>query len=132
MGNRRQEKSGSTPGFAEAAQAPFQMGSGAEPAGSETVTVREANQGFSRLIAEVEAGKSFIVTKNSKPVARIISVEDDMKTREARRLAAMARMDALMNADHRSKDGHRMKDGDGTYPYLGRRDDIYDRSSDLD
>lgn len=35
------------------------------------VSVREANQNFSRLIAEVEGGETVIITKNGRPVAKV-------------------------------------------------------------
>jgi prevent-host-death family protein len=35
------------------------------------MTVREANQNFSKVIAEAERGETIIVTKNGKPVAKI-------------------------------------------------------------
>lgn len=35
------------------------------------VSVREANQNFSRLIAEVEKGETVLITKNGKPVAQV-------------------------------------------------------------
>lgn len=38
---------------------------------SKTLTLREANQSFSRCIREVEAGEEFVITRNGKPVARL-------------------------------------------------------------
>ncbi len=35
------------------------------------MTVREANQNFSKLIAAAEKGETIVITKNGKPVARI-------------------------------------------------------------
>jgi len=35
------------------------------------MTVREANQNFSKLIAAAERGETIVITKNGKPVARI-------------------------------------------------------------
>lgn len=35
------------------------------------ISVREANQNFSRLIADVERGESVIITKNGRPVAKV-------------------------------------------------------------
>ena len=35
------------------------------------VSVREANQNFSRLIADVEGGETVIITKNGRPVAKV-------------------------------------------------------------
>lgn len=37
----------------------------------DTITAREANQQFSRLLAEVAAGKSFVITRHGVPVARL-------------------------------------------------------------
>lgn len=39
---------------------------------TETITARDANQQFSRLLREVEAGREFVVTRNGVPVARIV------------------------------------------------------------
>ncbi len=36
------------------------------------VSLRDANQGFAKLIAEVEAGEEVVLTRRGKPVARII------------------------------------------------------------
>lgn len=38
---------------------------------SKTITLRDANQGFSRCIREVEAGEEFVITRNGKPVAKL-------------------------------------------------------------
>lgn len=38
---------------------------------AETITAREANRNFSRLLAEVAAGKSFVITRHGVPVARL-------------------------------------------------------------
>ncbi len=35
------------------------------------ITAREANQNFSRILAEVAAGKSFVITRHGVPVARL-------------------------------------------------------------
>jgi prevent-host-death family protein len=67
---------------------------------SKTINLRDANQGFSRRIREVEAGEEFVITRNGKRVARHMPVEE----------AALARI------------------GDTTWPLnIGRfnRDDIY-------
>jgi prevent-host-death family protein len=39
---------------------------------ADTVTARDANHHFARILGEVEAGKEFIVTRNGVPVARIV------------------------------------------------------------
>jgi len=39
---------------------------------AETVTARDANQRFSKLLGQVEAGESFVITKRGVPVARLV------------------------------------------------------------
>lgn len=39
---------------------------------TKTLTLRDANQSFSRCIREVEAGEEFVITRNGKPVARLV------------------------------------------------------------
>jgi prevent-host-death family protein len=39
---------------------------------SKTITLRDANQRFSRCVREVEAGEEFVITRNGQPVARLI------------------------------------------------------------
>lgn len=41
---------------------------------SKTITLRDANQGFSRCIREVEAGEEFVITRKGKPVAKLTPV----------------------------------------------------------
>jgi prevent-host-death family protein len=38
----------------------------------DTITARDANHQFSRVLREVAAGKEFVVTRNGQPIARII------------------------------------------------------------
>ena len=44
------------------------------PAMAKTITLREANQAFSRIIREVEAGEEITITRNGEPVARLVPV----------------------------------------------------------
>ena len=39
---------------------------------AETVSARDANHHFARILGEVETGKEFVVTRNGVPVARIV------------------------------------------------------------
>ena len=39
-----------------------------------TVSAREANQGFSKLLAEVADGEEVVITRHGKPVARLSPV----------------------------------------------------------
>ena len=41
---------------------------------SKTLTLREANQNFSRCIREVQAGEEFVITREGRPVARLVPV----------------------------------------------------------
>lgn len=36
-----------------------------------TISIRDANQSFSRLIREVEAGETVVITRQGKPVAQL-------------------------------------------------------------
>lgn len=38
---------------------------------TESVTLRDANQRFARLIRQVESGADFVITRNGAPVARL-------------------------------------------------------------
>ena len=52
-----------------------------------TVGAREANQRFSELLREVESGKEVTITRNGKPVARIMSAARAAKSDKARQKA---------------------------------------------
>ena len=39
---------------------------------SKSISLREANQAFARCIREVEAGVEYIITRNGRPVARLV------------------------------------------------------------
>jgi prevent-host-death family protein len=39
-----------------------------------TITLREANQAFSRCIREVEAGEEITITRRGQPIAQIVPV----------------------------------------------------------
>jgi prevent-host-death family protein len=41
------------------------------------ITVREANQNFSQVIAAAERGETIVVTKNGRPVAKIMPQSED-------------------------------------------------------
>jgi prevent-host-death family protein len=55
-----------------------------------TVSAREANQGFSKLLGEVEAGEEIVITKRGQPVARLQPYRVPEMTPE--RKAAIKRM----------------------------------------
>ena len=61
-----------------------------------TITLREANQAFSRCIREVEAGEEFTITRNGQPVARLVPIRRERvltPEQEAARTRARARME---------------------------------------
>ena len=63
---------------------------------SKTITLREANQAFSRVIREVEAGEEFTITRNGEPVARLVPARRERvltPEQEAARARARARME---------------------------------------
>jgi prevent-host-death family protein len=60
-----------------------------------TVSAREANQGFSSLLAEVEGGTEIVVTKHGRPVARIVPYRPPEMTPE--RKAAIEKAIRMMD-----------------------------------
>jgi prevent-host-death family protein len=60
-------------------------------------SVREANQNFSRLVADVEGGETVLITKNGRPVAEVRPVPDDRMADPAWR-TAFDRMCAILDA----------------------------------
>ncbi len=63
---------------------------------SKTISLREANQGFSRCIREVEGGEEFVITRNGNPVARLVPIGGKRiltPEQQAARLRARARME---------------------------------------
>jgi prevent-host-death family protein len=66
------------------------------PAMAKTITLREANQAFSRIIREVEAGEEITITRNGEPVARLVPVRGERvltPEQQAARARARARME---------------------------------------
>ena len=62
---------------------------------SKMISLREANQAFSRCIREVEAGEEYVITRKGQPVARLVPVSHErMLTpqQEAARARALERM----------------------------------------
>lgn len=63
---------------------------------SKTLSLREANQAFSRCIREVEAGEEITITRRGRPVARLVPVRHERvltAEQEAARARARARME---------------------------------------
>jgi antitoxin (DNA-binding transcriptional repressor) of toxin-antitoxin stability system len=83
------------------------------------VSLRDANQGFAKLIAEVEAGEEVVLTRRGKPVARITR-EPEPQGKRRFTPEQQAAYDRLMA---RLREGLPL--GGGTF----RRDDLYDREA---
>ena len=67
------------------------------PPVTKTITLRQANQAFARCVREVEAGEEYLITRNGKPVARLVSAASDQSRRlSAAQEAALARTRARM------------------------------------
>jgi prevent-host-death family protein len=76
-----------------------------------TVSAREANQRFSRLLAEAAAGEQVVITRRGIPVARLVPASPRMTDRA--HAAAVRRLMGLLN----------LSLGGGRF----RRDELYDR-----
>ena len=62
---------------------------------SNTISLREANQRFARCIRQVEAGVEYVITRNGRPVARLVPVVG-RRTLTAAQEAALARTRSRM------------------------------------
>lgn len=58
------------------------------------VSARDANQRFSKLLAEVAGGREIVITRHGKPVARLVPVSAERASAE--RAAAVKRLRARM------------------------------------
>ena len=56
-----------------------------------TITAREANQNFAKLLRAVEGGADYVVTRNGIPVARITSAGPGTRTLSPAQEQALAR-----------------------------------------
>jgi prevent-host-death family protein len=52
-----------------------------------TVSSRDANQRFSKILAEAEAGREVVITKRGKPVARLVPFRARKKISKERQAA---------------------------------------------
>lgn len=83
------------------------------------LSLKEANQQFSRLIREVESGEGFVITRRGRPIARILP-NDDVRTRDPQWVTAYERMKARLR-EGVSLGGLRIED----------RDALHDRDREL-
>lgn len=51
------------------------------PAGKKTVTIHEAKTHLSRFVARAAAGEEIILSRGSRPMARLVPLIQDHKTR---------------------------------------------------
>ena len=57
-----------------------------------TVSAREANQAFSRLLSRAAGGEEIIITRRGRPVAKLVpAVDGDMEGKRSRAAARMMR-----------------------------------------
>jgi prevent-host-death family protein len=80
-----------------------------------SVSAREANQSFSRLLGQAEAGEELVITRRGKPVATLAPYRQPEMTPEKR--AAIERVIAMM------RDAPDMGGGGRRFT----RDEMYDR-----
>jgi prevent-host-death family protein len=66
-----------------------------EDGGDTEITLREANQGFARLVREAEGGAAFTITRRGVPVARLTPVDGQVRRTPAQE-AALARIRARL------------------------------------
>jgi prevent-host-death family protein len=79
-----------------------------------TVSAREANQGFSKLLQAVVEGEEVVITRRGKPVARLARIEDT--ARDAERQAEIDQIIA-----------HLREGIDLGEPVSWTRDELYER-----
>ncbi len=60
-----------------------------------TITLRDANQSFARCVCAVEEGEEFVITRNGRPVARLVPMAVEAAL-SPRRAAALERLRARM------------------------------------
>jgi prevent-host-death family protein len=65
------------------------------------ITVREANQNFSQVIAAAERGETIVITKNGRPVARITPQSKD-RANDPEWRANFAALKKSLRSKHRS------------------------------
>jgi prevent-host-death family protein len=60
-----------------------------------TVSARDANQRFSKLLAEAERGEDVVITKRGRPVARLVAYRPERPDKD--RKAALADLMKLLD-----------------------------------
>lgn len=78
------------------------------------VSLRDANQGFTKLIREVEAGQEVVITRRGQAVARVVPIRSRKRVLTPEQEAA------------RQRTLERMKKGIDLGGYKFRREDAYE------
>lgn len=78
------------------------------------ISLRQANQHFSRYVAAVEQGDEFVITRRGRPVAKLTPVDQD-------RVLTGEQRSALARTVERMRRGYPL--GGGGF----RREDLYER-----
>jgi prevent-host-death family protein len=71
---------------------------------TETISLREANQRFARLVRRVEEGEEFVVTRRGQPVARIIPAVRGRTVLTPEQAEALASLDTIAAEGWQSDD----------------------------
>lgn len=69
------------------------------------VTIRDANQGFAKLIREVEAGQEVVITRRGRPVARIEPFRSGRRVLTAEQEAALEEAERIIDQGWDLKSG---------------------------
>ena len=64
-----------------------------------TVSARDANQHFSKLLAAVEAGEEVVITRRGRPVARMVRARK--QPTDAERTKALEELNKIMDRGYR-------------------------------
>ncbi len=70
----------------------------------ESVTLRDANQRFARLIRAVEEGREFVITRRGRPVARISPAAAASGKLTPEQEAALAHLESIAAKGYSSDD----------------------------
>jgi len=65
---------------------------------SAAITAADANRYFSKLLREVQNGRSCVITSHGRPVAKLVPVTSTDSLRDAARAALLARLNAQPDA----------------------------------
>ena len=84
-------------------------------AAQRTISLRDANQGFAKMVKEVESGATFTLTRNGEPVATIQPVKQAVRKLTPDQERILAKMNETAEGGFFKK------------PWKFNRDELYDR-----